>query len=196
MVVDDGVPGDVPRSGRVSAWLSEIEKAYNGEAMAKYDDRCKVIRKRYRYEGSAFLRSRKYQLLWSNIETMKSAVYAKPPQGTVSRTYRDADPVGRVACEVLERAINFSFDASNFDGVFKQVRDDFLLYARGVARIYYEPEYETEDDLNEDIEDAEDIAGGIPGGQEPMAGRPPTRTLRPDGAKGSTGRGDPARSGV
>jgi hypothetical protein len=60
------------------------------------------------------------------------------------------------------------------------VRDDFLLYARGVARIYYEPEYETEDDENargvariyyepeyeseddenEDIEDAEDISGG------------------------------------
>jgi hypothetical protein len=149
-------PADVPASGRVSAWLSEIERAFNGEGMSKYNDRCRIIRKRYRYEGSAFVRSRKYQLLWSNIETMKSAVYSKPPHGTVSRRYRDSDPVGRVATEVLERAINFSFDASNFDGVFKQVRDDFLLYGRGCARIYYEPEYETEDDLNEDIEDAED----------------------------------------
>jgi hypothetical protein len=153
----DEIPSDAPPSGRVSAWLSEIEKGHYRDDMDKYDKRCDVIRKRYRYEGSALIRTREYQLLWSNIETMKSAVYSKPPHGTVSRRYRDADPVGRVACEVLERAINFSFDASDFDGVFKQVRDDFLLYARGVARIYYEPEYETEDDLNEDIEDAEDI---------------------------------------
>jgi hypothetical protein len=158
-MIDDGVPGDVPKSARVSAWLSEIDKATNHDAMAKYDDRCGKIRERYRYEGSAFVKTRRYQLLWSNIETMKSAVYSQPPKGVVSRRYRDADPIGRAACEILERAINFTFDASNFDGVFKQVRDDFLLYARGCARIYYEPEYETEDDLNEDIEDAEDIAG-------------------------------------
>jgi hypothetical protein len=156
-MIDDGIPSNQPASGRVSAWLSEIERAYSGEGMSKYDDRCRVIRKRYRYEASAFVKTRKYQLLWSNIETMKSAVYSQPPHGTVSRRYRDSDPIGRVACEVLERAVNFSFDASDFDGVFKQVRDDFLLYARGCARIYYEPEYETEDDLNEDIEDAEDI---------------------------------------
>jgi tetrahydromethanopterin S-methyltransferase subunit G len=159
-MTNNDTPGDVPKSGRVSAWLSEIDKAYNGEGMSKYDERCRVIRKRYRYEGSAFVRTRKYQLLWSNIETMKSAVYSQPPKAVVSRRYRDGDPVGRVACEILERAINFSFDASNFDGVFKQVRDDFLLYARGCARIYYEPEYEDEDDLNEDIEDATDIQSG------------------------------------
>jgi hypothetical protein len=158
----DDIPSDAPKSGRVSAWLSEIEKGHYRDDMDKYDKRCEVIRKRYRYEGSALIRTREYQLLWSNIETMKSAVYSKPPHGTVSRRYRDADPVGRVACEILERAINFTFDVSDFDGVFKQVRDDFLGYARGVARIYYEPEYETEDDLNEDIEDAEDIsAAGI-----------------------------------
>lgn len=162
----DEIPSDAPPSGRVSAWLSEIEKGHYRDDMDKYDKRCEVIRKRYRYEGSAMIRTREYQLLWSNIETMKSAVYSKPPHGTVSRRYRDADPVGRVACEVLERAINFSFDASDFDGVFKQVRDDFLLYARGCARIYYEPEYDDEDDLNEEIEDAEDIRGDqrAPGG--------------------------------
>src|SRR3984893_9954504 len=119
-MIDDGTPGSAPQSGRVSAWLSENEKSYNGEAMAKYDDRCKVIRKRYRYEGSAFVKTRKYQLLWSNVETMKSAVYAKPPKGVVSPRHRDADPAGRIACEILERAINFSFYDSYFDWVLQK----------------------------------------------------------------------------
>lgn len=153
-MINDGTPGSEPLSGRVSAWLSEIEKARSDDGMTKYEKRCDAIRKRYRYEGSAFVRTRQYQLLWSNIETMKSAVYSKPPHSVVSRRYRDADPVGRIASEILERGINFSFDTSDFDGVFKQVRDDFLLYARGVARVYYEPEYETKNDLNEDISDA------------------------------------------
>jgi hypothetical protein len=175
-VIDDGIPGDAPKSARVSAWLSEIEKAHTAGDMNQYNERCRIIRKRYRYEGSATVKTRKFQLLWSNIEAMKSSVYGKPPHGTVSRRYRDADPVGRVACEVLERAINFTFDNSNFDAVFKQVRDDFLLYARGCARIYYEPEYETKDDLNEDIEDAEDVQD--------------SSGIRTGGAAASTDRGE------
>ena len=156
--IDDGLPSDAPKSGRVGAWLSAIERAYRGHDMAKYNERCRKIRRRYRYESSSTVKSRKYQLLWSNMETMKNAVYAKPPHATVSRRYRDADQTARVAAEILERATNFTFDAADFDSVFRQVRDDYLLYGRGVARVYYEPEYETKDDLNEDITDSASIA--------------------------------------
>ncbi|MGI0012649.1 MAG: hypothetical protein ACREBU_04285 [Nitrososphaera sp.] len=159
-----------PAAGRtVERWLSELESANTSGDMKRYDERCRLIRKRYRYEGSSFVRSRHYQMLWSNIETMKSAVYSKPPHPVVSRRYSDADPAGRLAAQILERAINFTFDSSDFDGVFKQVRDDFLLYGRGVARIYYVPEFETKNDLNEDISDAKalsgatSLAGGIAG---------------------------------
>jgi hypothetical protein len=169
---DTGQPSD-----DVSSWLSKIEGARRDDHMAKYEERCHLIRKRYRYEDSALVRTRKYQLLWSNIQTMQSAIYAKPPHAVVSRRYRDPDPVARVATEVLERAINFTFDAADFDSEFKMVRDDFLLYARGVARIYYEPEYETGDDEIEDISDATDIRGldgtpdyGAPGNQESSRG--------------------------
>lgn len=144
-------------SDEVSKWLSRLEKSRHDDYMAKYEQRCRLIRAKYRYEGSAMVRDRKYQMLWSNIQTMQSAIYAKPPHAVVSRRFRDQDPVARAATEVMERAINFTFDAADFDTEFKMVRDDFLLYARGVARIYYEPEYETEDNENEEIEDAEDI---------------------------------------
>jgi hypothetical protein len=149
-------------SDDVSAWLSKIESARKDDGMAKYEERCHLIRRKYRYEDSALVKTRKYQMLWSNIQTMQSAIYAKPPHAVVSRRFRDQDPVARTATEVLERAINFTFDAADFDTEFRMVRDEFLLYARGVARVYYEPEYETEDDSNEDIEDAEDIRGDRP----------------------------------
>ncbi|HEX4541863.1 MAG TPA: hypothetical protein VH114_01755 [Candidatus Acidoferrum sp.] len=156
---DDVAPGD-----EVSAWLSRLEDARKDDGMHRYEERCRIIRKKYLYEGSALVRTRKYQMLWSNIQTMQSAIYAKPPHAVVSRRFRDQDPIARTATEVLERAVNFTFDAADFDTEFKMVRDDFLLYARGVARVYYEPEYETENDENEDISDAEsenDTAGRL-----------------------------------
>lgn len=143
--------------GEVGDWLSKLDDARKDDGMTVYEERCTTIRKRYRYEGSALVRVRKYQMLWSNIQTMQSAIYAKPPHAVVSRRFRDQDPVARTATEVLERSINFTFDAADFDTEFKMVRSDFLLYARGVARIFYEPEYETEDDSNKDIENATDI---------------------------------------
>src|SRR4029077_11891373 len=143
----------------VGEWLSKLENARKDDGMRVYEERCHEIRKRYRYEGSAFIITRRYQMLWSNIQTMQSAIYAKPPHAVVSRRFRDQDPIARTATEILERAVNFTFDAADFDTEFKMVRDDFLLYARGVARIFYEREYETEDDSNEDIEDADDISG-------------------------------------
>ena len=145
-------------SDEVSDWLSKLDKSRRTDGMERYEERCRLIRKKYRYEGSELVRTRKYQMLWSNIQTMQSAIYAKPPHAVVSRRFRDQDPVARTATEILERAVNFTFDAADFDTEFKMVRDSFLLYAMGVARIYYEPEYETEDDSAEDIEDASDIS--------------------------------------
>lgn len=150
---------DVAVGSEVGDWLSKLEDSRKDDGMHVYEERCHTIRKKYRYEGSALLRIRKYQMLWSNVQTMQSAIYAKPPHAVVSRRFRDQDPVARTATEILERAVNFTFDAADFDTEFKMVRDDFLLYARGVARVYYEPEYETENDSNEDIENAEDIKG-------------------------------------
>jgi hypothetical protein len=167
-------------AGDVGDWLAKLKTSRHDDGMEHYEERCRGIRKKYRYEGSSRVRTRKYQMLWSNIQTMQSAIYAKPPHAVVSRRFRDQDPIARTATEVLERAVNFTFDAADFDTEFKMVRDDFLLYARGVARIYYEPEYETEDDLNEDISDATDISKGSGLG----AGAPSDSLSGPQGISG------------
>jgi hypothetical protein len=95
--------------------LSKLEESRKDDGMRLYEERCHRIRKKYRYEGSALVRTRKYQMLWSNIQTMQSAIYAKPPHAVVFRRFRDQDPMARTATEVLERAIDFTFDAADFD---------------------------------------------------------------------------------
>jgi len=147
----------------VEKWFDLFEKADKTTGMHEWDTRCRVIKKKYLYEISTTTRNRKYQLLWSNIQQLQSAIYSKPPKAVVRRRYNDRDPIGRTASNILERAINFSLDTGDFHAVFKKVRDDFLLYGRGIARVYYEASYST---LNDTEKDYEESAGTSRGGDD------------------------------
>lgn len=108
--------------------------------------RSRKIIKRYRDErpdspSAASEAAKKFSLLWSNVETLLPVLYARTPKADVQRRYKDQDPVGRLASEILERAINYAIDAYDFDGVMKPVVKDRLLPGRGVARIIYEPKF-------------------------------------------------------
>jgi len=139
-------------SNEVSTWLSEIARAQ--KSFNTWMERCEKIRKKYRYEASLNAKTRQYQMLWSNMETMKPSVYTKPPKGVVQQRWKDRDPVSRNACELLERGVNFTLDANDYNTKLEQVRDDYLLYARGVARVKYKPEFDTVDKEDGQLDDA------------------------------------------
>ncbi|QOZ15937.1 hypothetical protein XI02_13830 [Bradyrhizobium sp. CCBAU 21365] len=139
----DDTPDDSGKDSDVAHWLTEIERAQNTTAMKRWEERCRKIRDKYRYEASATVKKRGYQMLWSNMETMKPAVMSKPPKGAVQQRWKDRDPVASKATEMLQRAINFTFEANDYMSKFLQVRDDYLLYARGIARVKYSPVFDT-----------------------------------------------------
>lgn len=149
---DDKDTGSDYSEKPASYYLDKIDSALNAPEMREWQERCKKIRKKYRYEQSQSVKARKYQILWSNLEVLKPAVMAKPPLPVVQRRYRDQDPVGREACELLERACRFQVESNDYFSRLEHVRDDFLLYARGVARLYYEPVMVT-------VEDDDDVDG-------------------------------------
>jgi hypothetical protein len=131
-----------------SHWLSEIERARRD--MQTWNARCEKIRKIYRDDQSIARKRRKYAMLWSNLETLGPAIYTQPPKAVVQRRYKDADQIGRVATEILERAINFTFDANDYDSRLRQVRNDYMLYGRGVARVFYEPVMSTVEGIDQE----------------------------------------------
>lgn len=151
-------------TGTATRWHHEIE-AYEREFL-QWKNACVAINKLYRRENSAS----KFSILWANIQTLQPAVYARIPQAVVSRRFKDSDPVARTAIEVLERGVNYTLDAYDFDQVMRQGRDDYLLYARASAWLRYEPTMRTvpledaqtgddpyqTDDLEEDGEPKED----------------------------------------
>lgn len=98
-----------------------------------------------------------FNILWSNTETLTQAIYNTLPKPDVRRRYRDADPLGKVVSDVLERSIDYSMDAYDFDHTLKLDLLDMLLPGRGVSRVKYVPDFE---DMEDDGAQAEERAEG------------------------------------
>jgi hypothetical protein len=107
----------------------------------EWEGRADKIVKRYRDES----RSRnnpqaKFNILWSNVQTITPAVFARLPRPDVSRRFRDNDPIGRVASMMLERALEYEIEHYNdYASAMKQTVQDRLLGGRGTAWVRYEP---------------------------------------------------------
>jgi len=139
-----------------------------------WEGRADKIVKRYRDES----RSRnnpqaKFNILWSNVQTITPAVFARLPRPDVSRRFRDNDPIGRVASMMLERALEYEIEHyGDYGSAMKQAVQDRLLGGRGTAWVRYEPHIvgqaggEAEDmpedglQVTEDTDEAE-TEGGI-----------------------------------
>jgi hypothetical protein len=127
-------------------WIGEIESAEKWRR--DYWKRAKRIIQRYQnddwtQDGNIQTQQvdRRFAILWSNVQTLGPAVYAKTPQPIVTRRFKDPDPVARVASEVLERACAFTLDQCDFDSVMVQGRNDYLLIGQGVDWIRYVPKF-------------------------------------------------------
>ena len=149
--------------------IAQYERTYK-----EWEGRADKIVKRYRDES----RSRnnptaKFNILWSNVQTITPAVFARLPRPDVSRRFRDNDPVGRVASMMLERALEYEIEHyGDYASAMKQTVQDRLLGGRGTAWVRYEPHIvgqaagtgeDAPDDgfqVTEDIDEAE-TEGGI-----------------------------------
>lgn len=121
-------------------------QAYD-KAFGPWHSRGREIVKAYRDDtgeitqgGKAGWSSVRFPVVWSNVQTLQPAVYARTPKIECERRWKDRDPLGRLMAEILERVGNYQIAEQSFDSVMKPSRDDFLLPGRGVARVMYEPE--------------------------------------------------------
>jgi len=145
--------------------IAQYERTYK-----TWEDRTDRIIKRYRDDS----RSRnnpnaKFNILWSNVQTITPAIFARLPRPDVSRRFRDNDPVGRVASMMLERALAYEIEHyGDYNSAMKASVQDRLLGGRGTSWVRYEPhitggktEGEPDDgfQLTEDIDEAETEGG-------------------------------------
>src|ERR1035437_178078 len=106
---------DLKAMKAVKRWVGEID-AYEKRA-DQFMKRGKKIVKRYKDErGVRDTKTPRYNILWSNVQTLKPALYSRTPKPDIERRFRDQDDVGRVVSTILERSISY-FVNEQFDSV-------------------------------------------------------------------------------
>lgn len=151
-------------------WSDEYQQACKARGMEQWQKRAKSIVKRYRDEradvqGDAEVtQGSRFNILWSNIQTLMPALLAKMPKAVVERRYLDKDDVGRTASVILERALTYELDDGTYLSALKKAVLDRLLAGRGVVWIRYEPKFTAMPGKTQDIPE--------PGAQEATTDAP------------------------
>jgi len=82
----------------------------------------------------------RFNILWSNVQTLKAATFSRLPKPDVSRRFKDQDPVGRVAALILERALDYEIQHyQDYRASMDSVVLDRFLGGRGTSWVRYEP---------------------------------------------------------
>jgi hypothetical protein len=137
----DPIMDDPEESRRMAKyWKGEITAV--DQVQENWYKRGAEILKRYRDERTQADQSgqRRLNLLWSSVQILKPAVYAKVPQAVCERKFQDKDPIGRVSATILERALRNELQENGFHPSMRRARDDYLLPGRGQLWVRYEPE--------------------------------------------------------
>lgn len=108
-----------------------------------WQERARKIGERYRDEQKRYSsdnEATKFNILWSNVQTLIPATFSRLPRPDVSRRFRDTDPVARVASLILERALDFDVQHhTDFRTTMWYSVNDRFLGGRATAWVRYEP---------------------------------------------------------
>lgn len=131
---------DEPKSSKF--WLREIEAA--GKRDTDWHQRAREVVKRYRDERNNAAESRQEKranILWSNTELLKSALFQGIGNPDVRRRFpkRGQDEKNtKTAALVMERAAAYLNDAYDCDTQIAACVEDMVLPGRGVAWVVYD----------------------------------------------------------
>lgn len=172
----------LPPTSTLQKYLGVIH-SYDNE-FKKWGERSTKIIRRYRDDtrSASGNETAKFNILWSNVQTLVPAVYARMPKASVSRRFSDNDPVGRVAALLVERALDYEIEHySDFRSSMKNAVEDRFLGGRGTAWVRYDPHIRKQDvpedgyQITEDVEEGESAEGAE---QSPLYPQDPTAAMQ------------------
>ena len=122
---------------------------YNSE-FKRWEARTTKIIRRYRDDqntGTGMTNdAARFNILWSNVQTLVPAVFARLPKADVSRRFGDNDPVGRVASLLIQRALDYEIEHyPDYRSSMRHAVEDRFLGGRGVAWVRYDPHIKQQD---------------------------------------------------
>ena len=176
-------------------WNAELDMARKARGYREWCHRGKKIIRRYRDERAAESgwagdgasdgaeTGSRFNILWSNVQTLMPAVFAKAPKPVVERRYLDRDDAGRTASVILERGLLYEIDSGSYFDALRRAVLDRLLPGRGQIWVRYEPTFRNVPSKTQEVGRADGVANPRAGGAGGGAGDPATgmagRTVGP-----------------
>jgi len=123
-------------------WKQEIKASMKDPLREKWQSRAARIVKRYRDDrgdDGIATHQKRYNIFWSNVQTIMPAMYGKRPEPCVVRRYLDPDSVARVAAIILERTLCFQMDSqTRFYDAMRSALQDRLVPGIGTVWVRYQ----------------------------------------------------------
>ena len=121
-------------------WLTELDLANRMEK--NWRTNATEVVKRYRDERNRDSKSSQtyqFNILYSNVETLRPAFFSQNPEPVVNAVYAD-DPEASYMAKVLKKCLKELMDDADYYGFGTSVVTDYLLPGRSTARIEYCPD--------------------------------------------------------
>lgn len=127
-------------ASEVACWVTEI-KLYDTDS-EDWVERGKRILKRYKDKRTVRETSdgqRRYNVLYSNVQTLLPAYFSRAPKPDIERRFKDKDVIGRMAAQVWERSVTYFTATDDFRDCIKKAVFDRLVPGRGIVWLRYVP---------------------------------------------------------
>jgi hypothetical protein len=141
--------------GIVLRWLKETSLVENSKSQKDFERIGERIVKVYKNtagaDGSdANAKGRMFNVLWATVEVLGPSLYSRMPKVVVERTFKDSDPIGRLAAEIAERCTHYMIQSQQdrFNYAVSAAVQDRLLCGRGQVWLRYDAEFVEKLDQN------------------------------------------------
>lgn len=126
-------PEDAKRAqeAEVKLWLDALALAEKEEVDWRKDAE-KVVQ---RYRGEKDYSSKRYRVLYSNVQTQAPALYNSVPIPDIRRRFGDRDEDAKKISRALERCVSCQAEKGDLDSVMEEMTLHRLLPGRAVTRI-------------------------------------------------------------
>jgi hypothetical protein len=120
-------------------WSAQLELAHKDHK--GFIDAGRNVIQRYKSckDKAAKKGGKRLNILYSNTEHLRSALYGKSAVPDVRRRFGQEDKVGTQAAEIIEKALVYCQETYDSDRPIELAILDYLLPGRGTVRVEYEP---------------------------------------------------------
>jgi hypothetical protein len=126
--------------GEANYWAQQLELANDDHRDFIKDGKGVIARYKAGSAQALKQKPKRFNILYSNTETLKAAIFVRMAKPDIRRRFADRDPIGRQVAEIIERAATYCNDSYDAEKEHAHAVEDYLLAGRGIVRVQYDAE--------------------------------------------------------